>query len=57
MSLCVKCECEEVGERETERLLNISLITRKKSIGIYLFNYLFYFILFIYFIFIFCIIA
>ncbi len=53
MSLCVKCECEEVGERdrerdrERERLLNISFITRKKSISIYLFNYLFYFILFI----------
>ncbi len=44
MSLCVKCECEEVGERdrerererERERLLNISLITRKK-INQYLF--------------------
>ncbi len=53
MSLCVKCECEEVGERdrerdtERERLLNISSITRKKSFSIYLFNYSFYFILFI----------
>ncbi len=53
MSLCVKCECEEGGERdrrenrERERLLNISLITRKKSFSIYLFNYSFYFILFI----------
>ncbi len=38
MSLCVKCECEEVGERDRdrERLLNISLITRKK-INQYLF--------------------
>ncbi len=39
VSLCVKCECEEVGERdrqrerhrERERLLNISLITRKNN--------------------------
>ncbi len=39
---------ERERERERERLLNISLITRKKSISIYLFNYSFYFILFIY---------
>ncbi len=66
MSLCVKCECEEVvretdrerdTERERERLLNISLITRKNnSVFIYviirfilfIINYSF-FIIFIFF--------